>query len=56
LGQKNHASGDVEGQQKYRWEDIMQQDPKLFKLKKEDTGNRDKWRRRITALGVIAFW
>jgi polyphosphate kinase 2 (PPK2 family) len=35
------------GRQKKRWEDVIQQDLKLLKLKKEDTGNRDKWSRRI---------
>jgi len=33
--------------QKKRREDMMQQDMKSLRLKKEDTGDRNKWRRRI---------
>ena len=34
-----------QGREKNRWEDMMQQDMKLLQLKKEDTGDRKKWRR-----------
>jgi len=33
------------GRQKKRWGDMIQQDMKLLRLKKEDTGDRKKWRR-----------
>ena len=35
------------GRQKKRWGDMMQQDQKSLRLKKEHTGYRRKWRRRI---------
>ena len=35
------------GRQKKRWGDMIQQDLKSLRLKKEDTGDRNKWRRRI---------
>lgn len=41
---KGHRS---RGRQKKRWRDSIQQDIKLLNLKKEDVGDRTKWRQRI---------
>jgi len=38
-----------QGRQKKRWGDIIQQDMKSLRLKKEHTGDRKKWRGRIRA-------
>jgi len=35
------------GQQMKRWGDMIQQDLKSLGMKKEDTGDRNKWRRII---------
>ena len=35
------------GRQRKRWMDQIQQDLKTLKLKREDTGDRSKWKRRI---------
>jgi len=35
------------GWQKMWWGDMIQQDMKVLQLKKEDTGDRKKWRKRI---------
>ena len=39
------------GRQKKRWRDMIQEDLKTLKLKKEDAANRDKWRGRINVAG-----
>ena len=49
------------GRQKKRWIDLVTADTKKLQLTDDDTGDRNKWRRRIHVAdpspeGLIAAW